>query len=182
MTRTCPASLALQVGMHVWPDNWGMKSPDFQKSFIESHLRDVATLGKPVILEEFGKITEDKARALPRACGGVLAAASRAPDASPRTHASQPNEIRNKYFAAAHAVAEANAKAGGPLMGTLFWHWCVGHEMRACANTLMHVHAPDAAHADAPHASSRYDEGMGPGQYGGASASALRVVCRCAAD
>ena len=60
--------------MHVWPDNWGMKSPDFQKSFIESHLRDVATLGKPVILEEFGKITEDKARASASAHNGFARA------------------------------------------------------------------------------------------------------------
>ena len=52
--------------------------------------------GKPVILEEFGKITEDKAQT-----------------------------VRNKYFTTAHAVAQENAKAGGPLMGTLFWHWCV---------------------------------------------------------
>ena len=42
------------VGMHVWPDNWALKTPEFQKSFIESHLRDVAASikGKPVILEE----------------------------------------------------------------------------------------------------------------------------------
>jgi hypothetical protein len=44
----------------------------------------------------FGKITEDK-----------------------------PQVVRNKYFAAAQAIAEDNAKSGGPLMGTLFWHWCV---------------------------------------------------------
>ena len=82
----------------VWPDNWALKTPEFQKSFIESHLKDVATMikGKPVILEEFGKITEDKAQT-----------------------------VRNKYFTTAHAVAQENAKAGGPLMGTLFWHWCV---------------------------------------------------------
>jgi mannan endo-1,4-beta-mannosidase len=141
VTRARPASLALQVGMHVWPDNWGMKSPDFQKSFIESHLRDVATLGKPVILEEFGKITEDKARALLLAVACLRRLRKRAPDASQRTHASQPNEIRNKYFAVAHAVAEANAKAGGPLMGTLFWHWCVGREMpRGVCRHFMHVH------------------------------------------
>ena len=87
----------------VWPDNWALKTPEFQKAFIESHLRDVAASikGKPVILEEFGKITEDKAQT-----------------------------VRNKYFATAHAVAQENAKAGGPLMGTLFWHWCV---RRGCA-------------------------------------------------
>ena len=91
----------------VWPDNWNLKTPEFQKSFIESHLRDVATAikGKPVILEEFGKITEDKAQT-----------------------------VRNKYFATAHAVAQENAKAGGPLMGTLFWHWC--GTLRSARDTL----------------------------------------------
>lgn len=135
MTPSCPHR----------PDNWGLKSPDFQKQFIESHLAEAANSipGKPVILEEFGKITEDKA-----------------------------NEIRNQYFAAAHAVAEQNAKSGGSLMGTLFWH-------AACdAARLSHdlSHASDAARLahDLSHASSRapkrhwYDEGMGPGQYGGA--------------
>ena len=66
----------------VWPDNWALKTPEFQKSFIESHLRDVAASikGKPVILEEFGKITEDK-----------------------------PQTVRNKYFATAHAVAPSQS-------------------------------------------------------------------------
>lgn len=34
-------------------DNWGMKTPEFQRAFIESHLRDVAeSVKKPFILEE----------------------------------------------------------------------------------------------------------------------------------
>jgi hypothetical protein len=36
------------------PDNWGLKTPEFQRSFIESHLKDAASLKKPVILEECG--------------------------------------------------------------------------------------------------------------------------------
>ena len=102
-----PDAAAAPLPADVWPDNWNLKTPEFQKSFIESHLRDVAASikGKPVILEEFGKITEDQAQT-----------------------------VRNKYFATAHAVAQENAKAGGPLMGTLFWHWCVRAvvRLRAC--------------------------------------------------
>jgi hypothetical protein len=59
----------------------------------------------------FGKITEDKAQT-----------------------------VRNPYFATAHAVAEENAKSGGPLMGTLFWHWCA-----CCVRALLPMLLPDAA-------------------------------------
>lgn len=55
--------------------------------------------------------------------------------------------VRNKYFETAQNVAQESASSGGPLMGTLFWHW--------------------------------YDEGMGPGQYGGACRGG--AVCACAA-
>jgi hypothetical protein len=48
----CLSAAALTFPLSV--DNWGMKTPAFQKAFIENHLRDVATAikGKPVILEE----------------------------------------------------------------------------------------------------------------------------------
>ena len=92
----------------------------FQRSYIRSHLADVAqNVKKPFILEEcvlsaarefvhrltyippsisaasicrFGKITEDKAQS-----------------------------VRNQYYVSAYSVAEENAKAHGPLQGTLFW-------------------------------------------------------------
>mmetsp|Transcript_2474 Transcript_2474/g.8808 ORF Transcript_2474/g.8808 Transcript_2474/m.8808 type:complete len:286 (+) Transcript_2474:898-1755(+) len=85
------------VGIHVWPDNWKFKDTGFQQRFIEEHIADTKEQipGKPFVLEEFGKIVED----------GVS------------------HSERNKYFSAAYEVAEASAKAGGPLRGTLFWHW-----------------------------------------------------------
>ena len=84
------------VGIHVWPDNWQPKTTDAQRAYIKAHLEDVAKSieGKPFVLEEFGKITEDSAQ-----------------------------KVRNEYFRSAYAVAEENVKAEGPLMGTLFWHW-----------------------------------------------------------
>ena len=106
-------------------DNWGLKTPAFEKTFIESHLRDVAAAiqNKPVILEEFGKITEDPAQT-----------------------------ARNQYFQTAHAVAEDNAKAGGPLMGSLFWHWCAGAVRVFGVGAAEHRWAPAlrCACADAP--------------------------------
>jgi len=83
------------VGIHAWPDNWAMRGPKDLTNYIESRLRETAAvIKKPFILEEYGKITNGDT-----------------------TH-----KLRNSYFAAAMAAAEANAKAGGPLMGSLFWH------------------------------------------------------------
>lgn len=56
----------------VWPDNWNFRDPDFQVRFIRSRLDEArrSAPGKSVILEEFGKISEDPAQtargALPR--------------------------------------------------------------------------------------------------------------------
>ena len=80
--------------------------------------------------------------------------------------------MRNKYFATAQAVAQENAKAGGPLMGTLFWHWCV--RVMDVAARLRFAYG---ALSILPPA--RYDEGMGPGQYGGACSRAPRALASC---
>ena len=84
------------VSLHVWPDNWNLKTPQFQQDFIRAHLQDVvqSVPGKPFLLEEFGKITEDTAQ-----------------------------KVRNEYFKSAYEVAEENVQNNGPLQGTLFWHW-----------------------------------------------------------
>jgi len=84
------------VGIHVWPDDWNFVGTDFQKKFIKAHIDDARKdiPGKPFVLEEFGKIVEDKEK----------------------------HVERNKYFRAAYQIAEAAAEAGD-LQGTLFWHW-----------------------------------------------------------
>lgn len=82
------------VGFHVWPDNWNSNITHMEE-FIANHIAQGAELGKPVVMEEFGKIVED-----------------------PVDH-----EVRNEFLEAAFAVAEAEAGADGPLKGTLFWHW-----------------------------------------------------------
>jgi len=84
------------VGIHVWPDDWNFMGTDFQRKFIQQHIDDAKNNvpGKPFVLEEFGKIVEDKEK----------------------------HVERNKYFEAAYGVAEEAAKKG-ELQGTLFWHW-----------------------------------------------------------
>lgn len=45
------------VGFHVWPDNWSLITPQFQKDFSEQHMLDAEReIGKPVLMEEYGKI------------------------------------------------------------------------------------------------------------------------------
>lgn len=85
------------VGIHVWPDNWEkLDDPAFLETYIKQHIADTEEIiKKPFLLEEFGKIVED----------------------------STFHSVRNEFFDTAFAVAEANAKSGGPLRGTLFWHW-----------------------------------------------------------
>lgn len=81
------------VGFHVWPDNWNLKTTEFMKEFIRGHIEDAKAWGKPVILEEFGKIVED------------------------------PDHVeRDKYFRAAYEEAVASMGARD-LDGVLFWHW-----------------------------------------------------------
>lgn len=43
--------------VHLWPDNWGGLPIAFQSRWIEAHAIDSAALGKPMTIEEFGKIS-----------------------------------------------------------------------------------------------------------------------------
>ena len=53
-------------------------------------------MNKPFVLEEFGKIVNDK----------------------------DGTDLRDRYFRAAYEVAEDDVAASdGTLQGTLFWHW-----------------------------------------------------------
>jgi len=51
------------VGFHVWPDNWELVSTQFQKDFIRTAVENSnGRIGKPVIMEEFGKIGDEGTR------------------------------------------------------------------------------------------------------------------------
>lgn len=83
------------ASIHVWPDNWQPKTVTFMRQYIQSHIDMAArSFNKPFLLEEFGKIVEDRSTF----------------------------SERNKYFAAAFDLAEQNARQG-KLAGSLFWHW-----------------------------------------------------------
>ena len=82
------------ASVHVWPDNWEPKTVEFQGKYLQSHIDLAAkSIGKPFVLEEFGKMKE-----------------------------SPSFSERDKYMRAALEIAE-QAAADGKLSGTIFWHW-----------------------------------------------------------
>ena len=51
------------ASIHMWPDNWGRTDKAFGTTWLNAHIADVKYLGKPLVLEEFGKAVG--ARSLP---------------------------------------------------------------------------------------------------------------------
>ena len=97
--------------IHVWPKNWGWLADEDMsgtlerslartREYIDQHLGFAATLGKPLVIEEFG---------LPRD-GGSLTPGS-------------PTVLRDRYHAALYHQVEDSARAGGALCGSNVWSW-----------------------------------------------------------
>jgi hypothetical protein len=43
------------ASIHEWPDNWGRTDKAFGQAWLQAHIDDTKYLGKPLVLEEFGK-------------------------------------------------------------------------------------------------------------------------------
>ena len=84
--------------VHLWSDNWGIPVEErlnFVKRWVESHTIDARTLGKPLLLEEFGLNLVEPPRDVLR---------------------------RDAFFAEVYAVVQrVAAKADSALQGSLFW-------------------------------------------------------------
>lgn len=52
-----PASIDF-TAIHIWVDNWelGDYDTDFFNTWIEEHMHDSRAMGKPMVIEEYGKI------------------------------------------------------------------------------------------------------------------------------
>ncbi|KAK9826448.1 hypothetical protein WJX81_007622 [Elliptochloris bilobata] len=85
---------------HIWPDNWKVGGVDFVTSWLDAHIAAAASLGKPLLVEEFGK---------------VVTADTDACDSSERS----------PYFEAVYGKVEASIRAGGAAKGAMFWEWTV---------------------------------------------------------
>lgn len=43
------------AAIHLWPDNWEIWDPEFLDLWIQQHVKDASAMGKPLLVEEFGK-------------------------------------------------------------------------------------------------------------------------------
>ncbi|MEG3167042.1 cellulase family glycosylhydrolase [Sphingomonas sp. LB3N6] len=97
---------------HIWPNNWtwmdagnlaGTYDAGAAKvaDYIDAHIRLATTLGKPLVIEEFGYPRDGQAAYDP-----FIA-----------------TEYKDRFYRQIYAAVEANAKAGGPLAGSNFWAW-----------------------------------------------------------
>ncbi|MDR3527267.1 MAG: cellulase family glycosylhydrolase [Rhizomicrobium sp.] len=99
------------ITFHMWPQNWSwIDAANLDASYasgeakcrayIETHIKLAQTLGKPLVLEEFG---------FPREGNG------NGPEIA-TTH-------RDRFYAMVYQMVEASARAKGPLVGSNFWAW-----------------------------------------------------------
>ena len=98
--------------IHIWVQNWGYYDPakpeatyqpalDYALNYLQNHLKQTATLNKPVVLEEFG-ISRD----------------------ANNHEVGTPVTVRDKYYAALfNAVADNLKKQNNSLAGINFWAW-----------------------------------------------------------
>ncbi len=96
---------------HIWPLNWGWVTGDDlpgtwpvaeanTRAYLAAHQRMAGTLGKPMLVEEFGFPRDEE---------------SYDPDSSIR--------FREQFYNVIYDAVEASWQAGGPLMGSNFWAW-----------------------------------------------------------
>jgi mannan endo-1,4-beta-mannosidase len=96
---------------HLWPTNWGWFDPkrpdatwagmmDKSLDYLNVHVDHAKTLGKPIVLEEFG-LNRD---------GGAF---------DPKA----PTTARDRFYDAVFKTLETRAQAGDPVAGWNFWAW-----------------------------------------------------------
>lgn len=96
---------------HMWPKNWGWidagdmqgtytKTIEKAQAYIDEHVDYAISLGKPIVLEEFGMERD----------GG---------DISPETTTLH----RDKFYSYIFNQIEDNVTDGGPFIGSNFWSW-----------------------------------------------------------
>ncbi len=97
---------------HIWPNNWSWMDPANLPGtydagaakvadYISTHVRLAKTLGKPLVIEEFG---------YPR-------------DGAAAYDPTVTTVFKDRFYRQIYAAIEADAAAGGPLAGSNFWAW-----------------------------------------------------------
>lgn len=99
------------VTLHIWPNNWGWIDPKNQpatyeagearcRDYVKRHIALARSLNKPLVIEEFGLIRDQRAFA---------------PDS--------PSRYKDRFYSTIYDLTLADMKAGGPVCGTNFWAW-----------------------------------------------------------
>lgn len=86
------------ASIHAWTDNWNATDLAFMEHWLEEHAKDAAQLGKPLLLEEFGK----KLNNLPATDQEIL-------------------QVKDPVFKSVYSSIERSLANGGPLQGSLAW-------------------------------------------------------------
>ncbi|RMZ57555.1 hypothetical protein APUTEX25_001755 [Auxenochlorella protothecoides] len=82
------------TAIHLWPDNWLDKTTDFVERWIAQHIQQAASLGKPMLLEEFGVYRSSGA-----------------------------DTMRDQYYKLIYDLIQKDAESGGPSGGALFFQY-----------------------------------------------------------
>ncbi|GMH40607.1 hypothetical protein BSKO_08511 [Bryopsis sp. KO-2023] len=88
------------AAIHLWVDNWMVPQLQFQRNWIAEHINDAKGLGKPLVVEEFGKTAPD----------------------TPQGRTAE----RNPFFQDIYNTFAQQRAAGGPLKGIGFWEFGIG--------------------------------------------------------
>lgn len=95
------------TSIHMWPDPWARTDLDFGKAWLNAHLAQSRIIGKPLLLEEFGK-------AVVRA-GQVAQFTTNSREST--------EQQQQDYYKLAYAITEGSINAGDALRGIAFWRW-----------------------------------------------------------
>jgi mannan endo-1,4-beta-mannosidase len=90
------------TSVHMWPDNWQRTDLDFGKAWLAAHANMSSILGKPMIVEEFGK-----------AYGGIDAQSGKG----------QTEKQQSDYYALTYSIVENSIDYNGAIKGIAFWRW-----------------------------------------------------------
>ncbi|DBA97559.1 hypothetical protein WJX77_001628 [Trebouxia sp. C0004] len=87
------------AGVHIWPDLWTVQDPvSFTTAWLTAHIANAQSLGKPFIVEEFGKSISAR---------------------DPTTIST----VRDPVFTAVYNMLNSNLKADGIFKGAAFWEF-----------------------------------------------------------
>ncbi|CAL5227333.1 g10275 [Coccomyxa viridis] len=101
------ATVHRHVHLGIWVDNWFDDDINFQRNWVRQHASDGGFLGKPVLLEEFGKWIK----------GGTSANLAE----------------RDEFYQAVYQEVQNSAQAGGPLKGAAFWNFLADEQQAPAA-------------------------------------------------